>query len=282
MKHTFILTIAAAAMLGMCACDDIDDKDRLIPIEFSKSDKTVLIEEFTGSRCANCPTGAEAVAAIHAHPVYGENVIPVSLYPNQMTSLTRPYAGEPDLRTQLASDIFDKYNTRNSIPAAMFNRQTFDGDILKINPSTWSGFVSNIMEDALVPYAPVNINMETSYKADTRELTVKYLTQFVSAVPQDISFQIYILENGIITKQASSNGMIPQYENNHVLRTALHDTWGKSFGNNHIPGTSFQGESSIKLDESWVAENVQVVGFVCNTDGNHEVLHASLVSSITK
>ncbi|MCM1005855.1 MAG: Omp28 family outer membrane lipoprotein [Prevotella sp.] len=278
MKYTSILSAAALA-LTLCACDNIDEQDRLIPVEFHKSDKVVLIEEFTGSRCANCPTGAATITALHENPVFGERIIPVALYPSQLQSLTRPYSGQKDLRTQVASDIFAKYNTRNALPAAMFNRRTFEGEVLKTTVSTWSGFVSTLIDEKDV--APVNITLDCAYDQASRQLTVAYQTQFVATVSQDVSFQVYILENGIITKQATPTGEEPAYVNNHVLRTALNGTWGDSYGADHAAGTFFDDSRSITLNGDWVPENIQVVGFLCNTEGNHEVLHAAIIESIT-
>ncbi len=51
--------------MGFTACDNIDEDDRFIPVERPHSEKTVLIEEFTGARCVNCPDGAAVVAALH-------------------------------------------------------------------------------------------------------------------------------------------------------------------------------------------------------------------------
>lgn len=279
MKYTLI-SGAAALAFTLCACDNIDEADRFIPMEFQQTDKVVLIEEFTGARCVNCPDGAATVAALHE--LHGNKVIPVSLYPSQLPQLTRPVSGSVDLRTDIATEIFGQYNKDNALPAAMFNRMTFDGKVLLKEYAKWSTPVTSILNDVANPYAPVNIDMNCTYTPEGRDLKVNYEVDFLTDVPEDVSFQVYVLENKIISKQYYSGGMLPDYENNHVLRAGLHDTWGKSYGASHKANDSFTGECSIKLAEDWKAENIQVVGFLCHTGGNREVLHATILESITE
>lgn len=279
MKYTSILSAAALA-LTLCACDNIDENDRLIPIDFAKSDKVVLVEEFTGARCPNCPNGASTIAAIHEHPVYGARVIPVSMYPTQLTNLTRPWSSDQDLRTTEARDIFAVYNVRNALPAAMFNRRTFDNAVLQTSYTQWGGFVSSIFDEG--GYPPANIEMSCSYDETTRELTVNYHTQFVDEIQEEILFQVYVVENGIVTKQSSTAGEIENYVNNHVLRTAINGTWGLSYGENHLPGSTFEDTVTTTLKDKWNADNIQVIGFICYAAGNREVLHAAMLESITE
>lgn len=279
MKH-FIAISAAALALAFTACDNIDEKDRFIPLEFQETDKVILIEEFTGANCTNCPTGAATVTALHEQ--YGDQIIAVSLYPKQLTDLTRPY--NVDLRTDIATEIFAQYNKENGIPAAMFNRNMIDGYVLQLTPNTWGTPVYNILQNKesslYSPYSPAKIELSSTYDAETRELKIEYLTEFLHNVDESVSFQIYILENNIISIQNSLTGMIRNYENNHVLRTALNGTWGKDFGGNHAAGTNFTGENSVTLDPKWNADNIQVVGILCQTGGNHTVLHAAQIKSI--
>lgn len=283
MKH--ILSLSAAALaFTFAACDNVDEKDRYIPLEFQETEKVVLAEEFTGAKCSNCPAGAQIIAGMHE--LYGDNFIPVSLYPEQLEELTRPYP-RGDLRTAVATEIFAQYNKENMLPAAMFNRTSFDSKVLQTASTVWSTAVYNLFNNPEDKYAPCDITLLSSYdpkldKKDPacRQLTVNYQVDFKHAVDQNVSFQIYILENGIVTRQLGSSGVIPSYENNHVLRTALNGTWGREYGGGHAAGSSIEGTSTVTLPEEWNADNIQVVGFLCNTGGDRQVLHAAMLKSI--
>jgi len=277
MKYIKILSAAALA-LAMGACDNVEEPERYIPIEVPKSDKVILIEEFTGSRCPNCPKGAETVAALHAQ--YGDQVIAVSLYPEQLAQLTRPFPNNVDLRSQIATDLFAQYNKDNALPAAMFNRESVNGVVLHKDVPTWGSIVTNLFnKDA---FAPANIELATKYDATTRELTVNYDCLLTQDISDAVSFQIYVVENGITSRQSSTSGIIDNYVNNHVLRAGLNGTWGEDLGGNLKQGDKITDSVTTTLAADWVAENIQVIGFLCYTGGNRTILHATMAKSITE
>lgn len=267
-----ILTLSAAAMaIVFTACDDVNENDRKIPLEIQETEKVILAEEFTGANCPNCPTGASTLASLHE--TYGKSLIPVSLYPDQLEELTRPK--NVDLRTKEASEIFAAYNQENILPSVMFNRTRIDGKVLQTTkPTVWGATVIKLFESSEGQYSPCDIELSRTYDAASRSLTVNYLATFKHSVSQEVAFQVYVLEDGIISRQAGPNGLLPKYENNHVLRKALEGTWGKSYGANHTPGTTIEGSVTYTLPETWKPENIQLVGFVCNAGGDREVLHA--------
>lgn len=279
MKYLKFLSAAAIA-LAMSACDNVEEPERFIPIEAPKSDKVILIEEFTGSRCPNCPKGAETVAALHAQ--YGDQVIAVSLYPEQLAQLTRPFPNNADLRSQIATDIFAQYNKDNALPAAMFNRESLNGVVLQKDVPTWGSLVTGLFSQNADMFAPANIELTTTYNATTRELKVKYDCLLTQDINDAVSFQIYVVENSIISRQSSTSGIIDNYVNNHVLRTGLNGTWGKDLGGNHKKGDKITDSATTTLAADWVADNIQVIGFLCYTGGNHTVLHAAMAESITE
>lgn len=277
MKYIKILSAAALA-LAMGACDNVEEPERYIPIEVPKSDKVILIEEFTGSRCPNCPKGAETVAALHAQ--YGDQVIAVSLYPEQLAQLTRPFPNNVDLRSQIATDLFAQYNKDNVLPVAMFNRESVNGVVLHKDVPTWGSIVTNLFnKDA---FAPANIELATKYDATTRELTVDYDCLLTQDISDAVSFQIYVVENGITSRQSSTSGDLDNYVNNHVLRAGLNGTWGEDLGGNLKQGDKITGSVTTTLAADWVAENIQVIGFLCYTGGNRTILHATMAESITE
>lgn len=280
-----ILSLSAAALaLAFTACDNIDEKDRYIPLEFQETEKVVLAEEFTGARCTNCPNGAQVITSLHE--LYGDKFIAVSLYPEQLEDLTRPYS-RGDLRTEVATEIFGHFNKENMLPAAMFNRVSIDSKVMQTASSVWSTAVYNLYNNPEDKFAPCEITLSSDYDPKLekdepayRQLTVHYKAEFKHPVEQNVSFQVYVLENGIVTRQSGPNGIIPEYVNNHVLRTALNGTWGQEYGGGHAAGSSIEGTSTVTLPEGWNADNIQVVGFLCNTGGDRQVLHAAMLKSI--
>ena len=51
----------ALVAFGLIACDNIAEEDRLIYEPLPEVNRSVLIEDFTGQRCVNCPTAADEI-----------------------------------------------------------------------------------------------------------------------------------------------------------------------------------------------------------------------------
>jgi len=76
MRKLFIYMV----ILTLCACEVINEADRLIPVPLPQSsDHRHVLLEFTGFRCVNCPEAAEKAASLQA--LYGENLIVIALHP---------------------------------------------------------------------------------------------------------------------------------------------------------------------------------------------------------
>lgn len=260
--------------LALSACDNIDEGERLIPVERPHSSKVVLLEEFTGARCVNCPTGAEAVHSMLESEAFKGRLVAVSLYPSQMANLTTPI--DVDLRTEAASEYFSAYNGPSvGMPCAMFDRKPYSGNVLQRTPATWSSVVTEM----LLNTSPVTITLSSEFDAQTRELKICYDVGYDDPVADEVCMQLYVLENGIISRQASLTGTLSNYENNHVLRTPANGIWGENIGAGHLPGTHSAGIASVTLDAGWKAENIQVAGFVYKA-ADRSVLQAALLESI--
>lgn len=258
MNFLKITGAVATLMLGLTACENVDEADRLIEVEHKQSDKVILVEEFTGAKCVNCPRGAETVAALHE--AYGDQIVAVSLYPEQLASLTMPFDDEYDLRTSVATELFSSYDgTKFGLPCAMFDRTAVGNSVLNNNTQTWGADFLSLLNSTA---SPLNITLTPTYDEATRTLKIDYNLDFIQGVPQALTMQLYIIENGIITWQVTPNGLDRNYVNNHVLRTALYGTWGTEIGSGFAPGTQHNGSATTTLDANWDAANCQVVGFV--------------------
>ena len=61
--HHIILGMAMAAGC-LTACDEIDSDKRFIGPVVPEARKNVLIEDFTGQKCVNCPSAADMAASL--------------------------------------------------------------------------------------------------------------------------------------------------------------------------------------------------------------------------
>lgn len=101
------------------ACSNIDEDDRFIEVEPVEVAKRVLIEDFTGQRCINCPKASEVIENLQKE--YGaDNVIAVAIHSGPYS---KDFMGNPlSLWTETGDYYFEPWYT-GSQPVGVFDRK---------------------------------------------------------------------------------------------------------------------------------------------------------------
>ncbi|MCM1291928.1 MAG: Omp28 family outer membrane lipoprotein [Prevotella sp.] len=262
------LMLAPGLLLSLTACDHLDGDDRYYPYEPEPivADKCLLIEEFTGMRCVNCPTGAETVHSIIE--ALDGNAVAVCIHPENH-EFTKPIDGL-DLTCPISTEIYEYYHP--NFPAAIF-----DGGRPNTNTKRWSGVALNAYSEP----TPLNVEVSTEYDKDTRKVRAHYIVTFISNYVGDLNLTMYLTEDGIIGTQEALNGVtLHDYEFNHVLRASFNGTWGQQIGTAFTEYQKVEGDYELTLKDGWKAENCNVVAFVGKQKGT--VYNAVQVAVVNK
>lgn len=268
LKNLFLGVATAAMAMAAASCSNIDEGDRLIYVKPAEVGRAVLIEDLTGQRCLNCPTGNDIITDIIK--TYGEdNVIAVGIHCGPLG-----FAGSSK-RVGLMTDTGVEYykywanGTNLGQPSAIFNRKKGKGPIDNFN--NWAAEVGLIISEK----ANLSVNIANAYDAKTRTLTTKVGAFGVNGTVSG-KLQVWIVEDGIKAMQLMPDGSANQeYIHNHVFRAAVNGTWGEEV-------TVKEGETTSKdysyvLPETWNADNISVVAFVYNGKGVENVAKKHIV-----
>lgn len=268
LKNLFLGVATAAMAMAAASCSNIDEGDRLIYVKPAEVGRAVLIEDLTGQRCINCPTGTDIINGIIE--TYGEdNVIAVGIHCGPLG-----FAGNSK-RVGLMTDTGVEYykywanGTNLGQPSAIFNRKKGKGPIDNLN--NWAAEVGLIISEK----ANLSVDIANAYDAKTRTLTTKVGAFGVNGTVNG-KLQVWIVEDGIKAMQMMPDGSANQdYIHNHVFRAAVNGTWGEEV-------TVKEGETTSKdysyvLPETWNAENISVVAFVYNDNGVENVAKKHIV-----
>lgn len=266
LKNIFLGVATAAMAMAAASCSNIDEGDRLIYVKPAEVGRAVLIEDLTGQRCINCPTGTDIINGIIQ--TYGEdNVIAVGIHSGPLG-----FTGNSK-RVGLMTDTGDEYytywanGTNLGQPSAIFNRKKGPSD----NLNNWAAEVGLIISEK----ANLSIDITNAYDAKKRELTTKVGAFGVNGTVNG-KLQVWIVEDGIKAMQMMPDGSANQeYIHNHVFRAAVNGTWGEEV-------TVKKGETTSKdysyvLPETWNADNISVVAFVYNGKGVENVAKKHIV-----
>jgi len=292
------ICIGLFGLLAFTACDDIDEVDRITNGEIEKHEVVaeevtveadgqsftytdqhrILIEDFTGWRCVNCPNMA-AFLANNIKAVFPS--VMVSLHPAANTlSNTDQVASRFSLSCTLADEIMNTIAGSNiastmSLPAVSLDQKAYEGQVIQSGDTTT---VFNILRSQAFelysiyyidgkPYANLAINVEkqsdTKYQLSTLIAPASYSNK-------DIRLQLWLIENGIVAYQSTQSGVVRDYVNNHVLRMAINGNQGETLTLNEDNivkkhTLSFEGTS-------YVVDNCSVVAIVSDPN-THEVIN---------
>jgi hypothetical protein len=157
----------------------------------------VLIEEFTGQSCSNCPSAHAQLDAIAAQAGNEGRINIVSMYIYGGPQTFPPAGSLHDFRDSAATQVSSTiYGGVGSLPSGGIDRSRYNGNLVLLT-TDWSNFINaqKAVEDSL------NLDVTSSYTGGvaTIKVTVTYTKDMASK--QNIS--VYITEDGITDKQES-------------------------------------------------------------------------------
>lgn len=250
MKKIFPLILVLVAIV-FASCDMVNEDNRYIYVKPKPIGRAVLIEDFTGQRCPNCPKAHEEIEKLQAQ--YGaNNVIAVAIHSGPLAIF--PIRNIIGLRTKLGDEYYKTFGVSVE-PTGMVDRR---GGIL--NYPSWAGAVNTELQRT----APVGIKLSISYDNTTRKATVDVDASGVENVAGKL--QLWIVEDGIKCRQDMPDGTVkPDYVQNNVLRAAVNGTWGTDISVKE--GETVKQSFTTDISEKWNADKVAIVAFIYNDGG---------------
>lgn len=233
-----------------------------------QTDRVVLVEEFTGISCVQCPGGHQKIKQLQAE--YPNKIIPVAIHAGHLAG---PYNGW-DFRTPEGTEIHD-WSKPLGEPSINVNRQYFadQGVYGIILPTTWAGPIAE--EICLPPDA--SIELISTFDDRTRDLrmTVNLNPLNTVKMKENVAVTVLITENKVIAPQLGSAGWDANYEHNHMLRGFVTDTWGKKIQEAGEALMPHQETFSYNLPFDWDEENCHIVAFVHYQGDERYILQAT-------
>ena len=252
LKKYLTMGFMAAALV---ACDNVDENERFTPVgdAFSPTQKNILIEDFTGMRCVNCPNAAAEIQTLSNY--YEGRIVSVAIHP-KIGDFHGPLA------TELATTYAEHYGIE-SLPKGMVDRQS---------PEDFDKWSTTVYQRASAVVPGVNIVANTHFAELTRQLTIDL--NFTAEAALNADLQVWLTESNITSFQSMPDGSInTNYTHNHVLRDAVNGTWGEAV---QLTADATQLTYTYNVPEEWNAQHMAVVAFVSNEDGVLQVIEHEL------
>lgn len=253
-----------AVGLTLAACSDIAEDDRFEYVEPAEVAKRVLIEDFTGQRCVQCPDGTAVIEQLIAD--YGEdNIIAVGLYGGAMGFLPNGGPAMP-----LTCDESQWYYTTGGVdqspqPIARIDRGDFN-----FNRKTWATAV----RDRIQQKAQLMLEATCNYDEASRNVEITVSADGVENVNGKL--QVWLTEDNIVSAQMLPGGSSdPNYVHNHVFRATVNAQAGDDIS--IAQGENVTRTFTYTVSEDWKPEDMSVVTFVFNDSGVLQAAKAPLI-----
>ena len=267
LRYIGAVMLAGFGLLA-AACDTVEKDDYKTdytgPIS---SERKVLLEDYTGVRCVNCPTAAAEIERLQEF--YGDNIIVVGVYPMQPTGLTQPWDPNRDLRSSVAQTWATEFAIEQ-FPNGMVNRQEV------IGYQEWGGAIAEVISGG-INY--VDLSLTANMSTDST-IAVSVEGSFVENYEADgaVNLITMVLEDSIVAPQTTLTGVNGNYVHNHVLRAVLGPEWGSQVASEApTRGTTFSTSLSGTVDKAWRTNKLSVVAAVVNANSREgiqvEIVH---------
>jgi hypothetical protein len=277
MKLAFFIPLSVIVLFSACTKEigpaidfsKVQAKDTfyMAPVENAQL-KNVLIEEFTGVKCPNCPDGHNIVATIqNANP---SRVIAIGYYPFGQAQ-TEPLKDltKADFRIADATELSTLLGGIQFLPIAAVDRKMFGGAILTAR-TLWS---SNV-QARLAVATPINMQLSVSYDDASREAIIKTTLKYTSALSTKHNISLAIYENNLVDAQEYPTYIDSSYTFKHVLRDVITPVGGASVLDSlttKAAGLVFEKTILYTLPAKWNPSNCKIVAFVHDAAATKEV-----------
>jgi hypothetical protein len=280
-KFTPKILLAVAFQFLLSACDKIDQPLIIINEQYTTdgfldtlyfadsvtiAGKQVLLEDFTGHKCVNCPE-----AGLAAHELAEELNHKLIIY-----SVHAGYYAEPDetgnyttdFRCETGEELYNDFQAFAN-PIALIDRVEYSGSLL-IGAGNWETAVMLEIEKDNA----INLKLRNIYYPNLSKLQIDVLTTFLIQPEGNYKLVVYIVEDHIISPQKNNNAAIGpspdwlDFEHRNILRDDVNSTYGS-----YVPeeGAAVQNQSYstqfiYDLNPSWVTANCNIIAYVFSED----------------
>ncbi len=274
--NKFILIIFSV-IVTLSSCDIIEGPydEQLVVDSTSSPVRNILLEDYTGHQCGNCPCAAKD--AINLSNLYKGRVVVVATHVGFFARTNTTGKFTYDFKTQTGNEL-DAYFQVDAVglPRGLINRKQYNSSIV-LNPSGWASAISALLDtdgdskvDTLKPV--VDIEIDPSYNSSTRTVTTDINLEYLEAGNNNHHVVLYVVEDSITNWQLFYAQCSPtsvaydeqNYVHRHVLRGSVNGTWGEQLSaSSTIPvGTKITKTYTKVLDPSWNDKHIYLVAFV--------------------
>lgn len=265
MKSTISALVLFAALLS--SCSKVEPPYYTVrEVTIDTNLRSVLLEDYTGMKCQNCPEAAEVAKTLEG--LYMNQVFVIAVHAGYFANPdsnnpTSPFYSQ-DFRNATSQTWMSTFKVVTN-PLGLVNRAYYNSTTqLTVQAAEWPNAVAAQVK---LPKAAVMSmhNGITIAKGDTT-LTTSVQLRFLQKLEGKYNLCVCITEDSIVGVQQVGSTIKHDYVFNDLLRGAINGYFGEQITAANDTVTVIKKDYTQKLSGKWNADNLNVVAFILNGD----------------
>ncbi len=252
------------------SCDIIERPRKNLVNLASATDHVVLLEEFTGHYCGNCPLAHGEADKLSEY--FDSNLAIISIHSGYFAEPVHGPQFGTDYRTPAGNelDLFFDPSTPG-YPTGMINRRNFGSGILQ-DFIEWGAFVQQAVDET----PEMRIDIVNAYDTITRNLVITVDLEYFASASANDRLIVCFTEDSIVSPQKTNDSVIPDYVHRHVLRSTItNGTWGEVIDGMEISaGEQYVFHFNCPIRPEWNDKHCAIVAYVAD-DATKEIRQAA-------
>lgn len=246
--------VSATILSDKDEIDSNNSRDAFMGFYTETRPRKVLIEEFTGQKCGNCP---RAISTIHSC---------AEKYPGKMAVIAHHVGYKKDDFTVEADYALEWFygpaEEGTSAPAVMLDRTALPGNKVPMESIGYIDTFEPRFLQALDVPAFVTLNVLPVYSESEMKIKVTgdALPLFKAVCPEP-RINIFIVEDGLKGEQAGISS--EDFTHSHVNRLNVTEIFGDPVD---LDNGEFEREYTVKVSPDWNVGNLEIVAFIGEYD----------------
>lgn len=251
----------------MASCDKIDNPNQKPPAVYNcispltqivktntatSNYRKVLLEDYTGHTCVNCPRAAETAENLITR--YKDSIVVIANHVSTTFAAPKTLNYKEDFRNSTSED-WDKVQnfgmSNAGLPKGMVNRQKPFAQ----NHSAWASLIPTALNKPQI----VKLDLISYYDINSRYLSVKIKTSFKKPCINPVNLIVILTQDSIIGQQkdaAAPPGSITDpndptirlnYQFDHIVVESINGSWGQLIKNSPLENDTLTIQNSCYL-----------------------------------
>ncbi len=233
--------------------------------EVEPTGKTVLIKDFTGARCVNCPAAAEHAHNLQ-HQLDEDHIFILSVHAGFQA---QPMGSFPDFLTDEGTEW---YNNHDSNPLFTVDHVALtDGNTLNETQ------IDAPVTDALNEEQSFEIRLTPQFDEACRQLNVEVNVYALDDLDGQFYITACLVEDHIVGWQTTPSGLDKEYDFRNVFRGTLNGAYGDPFEDAQVNlGDMFYFNYNTEINADYNADECYVMVYVYDRSQGDKILQTAV------